>query len=173
MKKVVFGVIAVFFMQAGFIAFTSLDRRTAEETRATPIISAPSIDSRDLIAEIEPAYTEEAPSVVNAAMRSRTIYSPDRKDVISTTRRDPSPRRVLGTTAVATKFQPNVIYIQAASVRPQIEERSVIPSKFDKTERQSFSADAKRSKKRSFFAKSFSVIKTPYRWLKAVGSKIL
>ena len=173
MKKMVFGVIAVFFMQAGFIAFTSLDRRTDEESKATPVISDPSIDSRDLIAEIEPAYTEEAPRVVNAAMPARTIYSPDRKDAISTARRDPSPRRVLGTTAVVTKFEPNVIYIQAASVRPQAEQPPVIPAKFDKTERQAFSADAKQPKKRSFFSKSLSVIKTPYRWLKSVGSKIL
>lgn len=173
MKKMVLGVIAVFFMQAGFIAFTSLDRRTAEEAKATPIISDPSIATSDMIVEIEPAYADGAPGTLYAAIPVRTLDSPNRKNIVSRGRRDPSPRRVPGTTANLTKFEPTVIYIQAASVRTQAEQSQVIPARFDQTERQAFSAVTKRSKTRSFFSKSLSVIKTPYRWLKTVGSKIL
>lgn len=173
MKKMVLGVIAVFFMQAGFIAFTSLDRRTDDEAKAIRIISDPSIAASDTIAEIEPDIADRAPSMLDAAVLVRTDYSPDRKNVISTGRRDPSPKRVLGTTAVVTRFEPNVIYIRTASVRPQADQPPVVPAKFDQTERQAFSVVSKQSQRRSFFSKSLSVIKTPYRWLKSVGSKIL
>lgn len=173
MKKVIFSVIAVFSVQAGFIALTSLDRQTEEDAKVAPVISAPLIDTSDVIAEIEPnagesIYTEYTP------IPARALNSPVSKDVINKGRRNPSPKQVpTQTTASLTNFEPVVIKIKAPQVRAQSERPQVAAAKLDQTEKRAFSAVSKPAKKRSFFSKSMSIIKTPFRWIRSLGSKIL
>jgi hypothetical protein len=173
-KKVILSVIAVFTVQAGFIALTSIDRQTDEEAKATPVISGPSIGTGDLIAEIASTDSGEEPAELTQTINVRTVYSPGRNNNINPGRRGPSSKQVSNAvTAGVADFEPIVISIKPASIRPQPEQPQVAASKLDQTEKQAFSVITKRSKKRSFFSKSMSVIKTPYRWIKSLGSKIL
>ena len=175
MKRLVLAIIVVFCMQLGFIAYTVIDRpiETLVSINEVPNGLNPFADIADIpnvdeVLEAEPNITERdnETSVVSAPSKRLSRQA------------NPAP-------LAASKSIPNVPALRTVNRRPQtivLQNPSKTVLVTDYSQAMSISRNseiyqlsaqiAPKSKKRSFLSKSFSVIKKPYDWMKALGSKI-
>jgi|GEM_PF-3968673 len=161
MKIYILGIFAILVSSIGFSAFQSADagresaRSPIEELRKPSPLTSPGpaiasigstavLDEADFAATAEP--TARRPEAIRSGTATRTRYAA------------PRPKA-----ARAAPFADTVIYYSVLN-RPEPPEISEIRTSVAKTE--------SRRKGKSFFSKSFAVIKQPYKWLKAVASKL-
>lgn len=165
MKWMLVGVITVFVVQAGFIAYTTLERESDEFVglNGVPARPDPIANAADILFTAAPSTADvETPKVV------KRINRPDAPGFVSakTTARSYAP-------APAMKKAQFVATQKPVNSTVTIEYPRAMPFAVESKNYQTASLSVSRTKKRSFFSKSFSVIKMPYRWIKSVGSKIL
>lgn len=176
MKRMVLGMIAVFFVQAAFIAYTAIERQSDEilAENGVPAIWDPTKNEHVTVADAGPEITDSEPPTSESNKASVVVYAPERRS----RRHSASPqfladRRirpvVLTTDAI---FEPQIIKVPIAEARPRTELPLTTSNGSDTQGTQAFSKSVPRAEKRSFAAKSVSVLKKPYDWLKAVASRM-
>jgi hypothetical protein len=178
MKRFVFGMVAVLCLQFGFIAFTAWDRST--ESLVAQIDVASGADPIDLADEVS-----NGPEFADADYPGGPIADRREVSVVSTVggrkiRRSPGPDLAAsnsvrkGPASIMVNWEPVIVLIPKPSETKlsngflPVAQKGAAPR-----ESQAAPKDVRRSERRSFFSKSVSVIKMPYRWMKALGSRIM
>lgn len=185
MKKLILAISGVFCLQLGFIAYHSsdpaadtsflvVDERATDRSLQGSVVEP--YAALTMIAEIEPEFTDEAPEIneIDRTVDARPAYS------LKTARYNARKRLALNTFVsqnTTEDLRPvNVTYqvhqgieFKSQSVKPRTEYPRAIA---DQTQRnyELNAAIASKPKKKNFFAKSLTIVKKPYDWLKAVGS---
>ena len=177
MKRLVLGILIVFCVQVGFIAYTAVDRQfgTLAAVNEVTVGTNPIADLSDIPnaifllnadaeqggnnknEEITVSYAEKTrgrrPSGAILASHKRVVRPAVTRAV----------NRLASFVAIQKPLEPGLV----------IEYPAPAISNHRESENYQVSVrDVPRSEKKSFAAKSFSVIKKPYDWLKALGSKI-
>lgn len=173
MKWPIFGILAVFLLQLGVIGYGSADRYFAADPDvaaiAIPFDELPTVTDRDLeTLDPNPPDLVSGPLVAqNTSQAIRTRSSVSRKGVVRTFDTDFRPVTI-------RVPEPSPYTFAVLEPEPQRTERpkSVAASEFGDVLKPTSARIVEKKKKRSFMAKTFSVIKKPYDWMKAVGSKL-
>ncbi len=172
-KKVILGIFVVLLIQAGFISLTSLDRSTESASGITPIISAPGSIEYDSIADLGVAGLDIGIySDADATRLHRPPYS-IRSDVARKGPGKPLPANVtLKPAKPSFRFDPVVISVKTPQpVTPPSQDAELRPA--FQPAKMTISVSEGASRKRSFFSRSLSVIKAPYKWIKSLGPRIM
>lgn len=172
MKWTVAGVITVFLVQAGFIAYTSLERRSNELIAMNGIPAAAEDLPIALINEIEPEPSFAG--TTNDENSDDAVRISDRRNISgSTESRYPAAKKAKNfvNTTTAT-FNHVVIVVPKYSAPKQVPVISPDPEPGTK-EYQAYTKQYPRPVKRSFASKTVSVLKKPYDWVKALGSRMM
>jgi hypothetical protein len=169
MKKFIIGIVAVFCLQVGFMAFNAADRagylasNLPDHVQVEPLAQPYSRDSSYLlVAEDAGQYETDLPD------------TPDVIRPLLTDRRQVNPsyqRRPAKVTATAFQFQPVVITIpeqKPVEFTLKSEYAAVLATPPAESYDIS-SAEAPRRENKSGLSKA---VKKPYEWLKALGSKV-
>ena len=169
MKKVITGIVAVFCLQVGFMAYNAADRAGYLASSLPDHIQ---VESFTQPYSPDPSYLLEADDLVQ-----HETDLPDTSDVIRpvlSERRQVYPnyqRRPAKVMATAFQFQPVVITIPAqkpVEFRFKSEYAAVLATPPAESYDIS-SAEAPRRENKSGLSKA---VKKPYEWLKALGSKV-
>jgi hypothetical protein len=163
MTRLVLGIIGIFALQLGFIAYQSIDRRfgmvhSAMGERTGEIVRVADISTPDSIIYPAPAdwFESEVPPRLE---KSAAIRRPAATAVA--VHRTPRQRlRSLPDRSEAALFRPVIIRYGDGSSKDYKPDQ---PSPVEKLS---------RKEKRSFFAKAMPIVKKPYNWLKALGSAL-
>ena len=169
MKPTILGIILVVLcLQLGFIVYSAVERQmdtlvAVNEISTASVANADIPETWDNLDLLHTDADREIDDEVVAASAKRTIRRP------SGTRR--SLNRIV---ASPVNFEPVVIaYKKLPAVEFHTEHPQNLPAS---TEPPTYSFPAKSAsrpeKRRSFLLKSVAVLKKPYDWLKAVGSRI-
>jgi hypothetical protein len=176
MNRTVLGLIGVFVVQAGFIGYTALERQSNEFLTANgvPIVFEPIVSDSAIVTDIDPSLTEieplpgESPRtafIVNSSARRSRRRSTATQFLVA---RRTQPL-VKTTTAM---FVPRIITVPTVAVRPRTEHPGIISNESGTNRFVAFTKPVARVEKRSFAAKSVSVLKKPFDWLKAIASRL-
>jgi len=168
MKLPIAGLIVIFCLQGLFIALTAFDRFEA----ALWYESAVKVDGQENLEAAEVPETEY-PVVVSSSPRGRFA-------LLRPTTRPPAIERNLNGTSKAVlavgnrplRTQPLNINAQKREYIPVLMHPRVILTGFEKNEFTPIKNQENRKEKRSFIVKSVNIIKKPYDWLKAIGSRL-
>lgn len=166
MKRRVLGIIAVFCLQLAFVGYTVIDSpiETAvavNEVGGAPLTPAPNIADDEFFAEYTPPADDEI-AVVNGERGANKRAAVVSQVSYKRAARPPASRNVdaYQFTAVKTTVDRRTRTEYPQATAPDGESKS-------------YQLSARhRSGKRSFLSKSVSVIKKPYDWLKALGSRM-
>ena len=173
MKKVILGIFVVFLIQAGFISLTSLDRSTESASGVTPIISAPGSIGYDSIANLGVARPDTGIySDADASPVQRPPYSA-RSNVARKGPGKPLPAFVVWKPSKPfSGFDPVIITVPPPprSIRPPSQYAELRPAYHPAM---TVSGMERSGKRRSFFSRSLSVIKAPYKWIKSLGPRLM
>ncbi len=176
MKRMVLGVIAVFVVQAGFIGYTSLERRSDEVVAANGVVadSGPLADDPVIVSDLDPSRPNLNSLPGDRIGTNLVAYVPERRLRRPSSAAHPLIARstrplVSPTTAI---FEPRIILVPTAETRRGNEHPGTIANASRLTGSPAISKPAGRAEKRSFAAKSVAVLKKPYDWLKAVASRM-
>ncbi len=172
MKKPIIGIIAVFLLQLGVIGYGSVERYFDADPDVaaipTPNDALPTITDVDLetAAPIEVNSVAEPLVAQSLSHGTRPRSSASRKSVIRTFETDFRP--------VTIKVpEPSPYTFAVLEPEPQrTEYPKAVASERSEILKPASARIAEKKRKRSFMAKTFSVIKKPYDWMKAVGSKL-
>ncbi|HVF47859.1 MAG TPA: hypothetical protein VNA17_09865 [Pyrinomonadaceae bacterium] len=162
MTRLVLGIIAVFSLQVAFMTYQSIDRWFGSVGSTVGEVTAELLP----IAEVAIADVAEEPAPGKPTELKKPGY------LAKTERRR---RAQLAFTAVRkTPVAPRhpVRDQAAADMKPVVIEYKGPPRKTYGSEHIAARSDRPRPEKRSFFARTLSIVKKPYSWLKAVGSKL-
>ena len=185
MHKLILGIIAVICLDVGFIAFTGSGDELAALTVSDPVadLNRAAVPNGNLTET--PLPTDETPNVavvkfsppssdgpkINRFVRPSVAYH--RRENAETGFRSARKDRQ-SPTSVTSRFPTVVIALQKPSevkldrlyARDMpVERRPNIPEGAAKT--------VSKSNKKSFFGHALRIIKKPYDWTKAIGSKLL
>jgi hypothetical protein len=170
MKLPILGILIVIFLQLGFTAYNALDR----PIESLVVINAVAVGGNSVAGLPDDSITG-ADYYVNDRPRFRTAKNGDFTIATANVRKS---RRAAVPIIVFTN---TVVKIPAAKPDSQLVafQKSWESSKNNYPqpmrpggESENFPVKDRSSEKRSFVAKSASVLKKPYDWLKALGSKI-
>ena len=163
MKRPVFGIIAMFCLQLGFIAYNAIDRPSDALVAVNEVVSGtnPIADVPNILNGVDDEEFSVSPPESRKSRRPNVAAFVYIKHIakVSTTR----PINAAPQYVALQKPLETTIRIEYPKAMP-------IVSKSENY--QPSSPIAPRSEKRSFVSKSFSVLKKPYDWLKALGSRI-
>ncbi len=190
MNKLIGGIIAVICLQVGFVAYMASDTspntaRNKSAAQTSSVTTArndlagnpPPAENRIMIARGTSKETEFDELAV-ASSGNSTIEKPaplrlvtHRKNnielgprVIRAFRRSPARSEPLFPTYTIAYQKPAIVDREnLANLKVAVETRSSLSSEAKK---------ANRSVKKSFVAKTLPIIKKPYDWLKAIGSRL-
>jgi hypothetical protein len=174
MNRLVLGIIIVFCLQLGYVAYTAINSpietwvAVNEVTSGTNPIADPISDPVEFL-------NEDADLEPNGVNSEKIASTPERR----------KSKRSAGATLVSSK---EVVKIPAARIVNRVPQFVALRKPSETTlrteyprvilydrESENYQLSAKtvqRSKKRSFISKSFSVLKKPYDLLKALGSRL-
>lgn len=171
MKKLILAIFAVMCMQLAFVYFTALQSHMDLAVATPPVIPAPPIRppavNDNVATPIEPEIAEQAaPSAVrNSTIRTKLDERSEprtatpvhgRRVQVNLRHTDPRPAR-------QDDFQSVVI-----SYKGEARGTNCDPDVIEKPNPEVI----ERPRKRSYLAKASPVVKAPWRFLKAVGSKL-
>jgi hypothetical protein len=167
MKKLITGIIAVFCLQVGFMAYNAADRagylasNLPEHVRVEPITQPYSPDASYLLEPDDQYETvlADTPDIIRPAFADHQQVTPNYQ------------RRRAKVMATAFQFQPVVITIpmqKPVEFRFKSEYAAVLATPPGESYDIS-SAEAPRRENNSVLSKA---VKKPYEWLKALGSKV-
>jgi hypothetical protein len=175
MRGPILGIAAVFFLQLGVIGYGTVTRffeAPAEvnsiATNAEPL---PTISDSEFF-EFEPETGVEADIIATNAVRP--VYVSSRRV------RQETPKRS-GFRTFDTQFKPVTINVPKpspytfAAYEPQLQRTEYPLTQASDRGPVNYEVSAKTvdvRNRRGFFAKTLTVIKKPYDWMKAVGSKL-
>ncbi len=175
MKRLVLGISLIFCLQLGFIAYTAVERQMEALVAVNEVkVRANLTDGKtgDLFNEEWPAVAEETIDTVkiNSVAGAVAVTAPKRN---SRTRYVPVPRRKNTKTSNAKplNFPTHII---AYRKTPQVTFRTEYPLTdvaLPETKTEPVTQTYAQPEKKSLVSKSVSIIKKPYDWLKALGSK--
>lgn len=161
MARLVFGIIAIASLQVAYMAYQSIDRRFGSVASTVGDLTAEPLPIAD-IAFTDPgvAPTSGKPTELKKKAYLAKAERPRRSQFAFTAVRKPpvEPRRPDRDQAVA-------------DIKPVVIEYQGPPRNTYGSEQLAVRSD-RRSEKRSFFARTLSIVKKPYSWLKTVGSKL-
>jgi len=168
MKKLITGIVAVFCLQVGFMAYNAVDRAgylaLNLPDQVEPITQPYSSDVSYLLLEADDAgqygsVFPDTPDVIEPVLALRRQTNPNFQ------------RHPAKITATGIQFQPVVITIPApepVEFKFKNEYAAVLPTQ--PTESYDIStAEAPRRENKSVLSRA---VKKPYEWLKALGSKV-
>ena len=164
MKGPVFGIIAIFCLQLGFTAYTSVNREYGELAVVGAIPDTPT--------QLADAYQDyDIPEASISTAEDPTDVFRARTTLVS------SKRAVKAPASKAVTFEPVLIaYQKYPEIKFKTETPRVTPPAVSEAKNLQPSAEVRTPvtarEKRSIFSKSVAVIKKPYDWLKAVGSRL-
>ena len=187
MKKLILAILGVFCLQLGFIAYHSsdpaaetsflvVDERASDHSLAANVPQPPILPQT--IAELEPEFFEDAPDydLIGRTADVRAVYS------TQTARYIPRRRPALNTFVSENNLEDlrpvNVTYrlYDGVEFKPQpARARTEYPRAMPERAPRNYELNTKiapRHKKKGFFAKSLTIVKKPYDWLKAIGSTL-
>lgn len=176
MKGKILGIITIFFLQLGFIGYTQVttlfDASTEIGALSSPENPLAEISDLDFVdvedSEVEPVYAKanNAPYHRNATLAVRKTYS--KRPAFRTYDTD------LDAVSIEVPRSPG--YTFASYTRPEPKRRAyheeTLRSEPAKIEEPVRVHTVERRKKRSLASKTFAVIKKPFDWMKALGSKL-
>ncbi len=175
MKWSVAGVIAVLLVQAGFIAYTSLERQSDQIVAANGITLGDD-GSSDMIAENELDSLFAGPTVYDdmASDTDNTVRITDRRtNTRSVEPPFPAAKKAKNYYEETTATFKNVVIVVPKYSPPKpIPVVQPDPEPGTK-EYQAYTKQYPRPVKRSFASKTVSVLKKPYDWVKALGSRLM
>jgi hypothetical protein len=163
MKKLILAIFAVMCMQLAFVYFTALQSHMDLAVATPPVIPSPPIRpaavNNNVATPIEPEIAEQAaPSAVRSSTRRTKLDESsesktatpvhERRVHVKLRHTDPRPAR-------QDDFQSVVISYKGEAGRTNCDPEVI-----------------EKPKKRSYLAKASPVVKAPWRFLKAVGSKL-
>ncbi len=175
MRKLVLGILAVFCLQFAFVIFTTLqspldvavapiyfDPRT-EIPSFEPAVTVGTEDaesilpeSEDAVASVEPAAADEKFIAPSRRSRSavRSVAIEGEKPLVEAPEKRPARYFTSDSESAAGVYETVVISYDRSSAISDCEMN-----------------ETPKAKKRSYIAKAAPVIKKPWEWIKAVGSK--
>ncbi|HEV7699975.1 MAG TPA: hypothetical protein VGO43_07085 [Pyrinomonadaceae bacterium] len=159
MRKLVFAIAMVFCLQISFQVYMAIERSNADYAilgtgSSLESETAPTIDLAKLHTDLVTSVAEtEYRAGVSSSRRSHSAPS-------ATQARYNRPRAIPQTNTTA-KWKP----IEITYTKPAASETAKFSGGHKASTREP-------DEKRSFFAKALPIIKKPYDWLKAVGSKL-
>jgi hypothetical protein len=166
MKRTVLGIIAVFCLQLAFVGYTVLD---------SPIETAVAVNEVDGVLPAQAPNISDAEFFAEDTGRSGdeiALINPDRganerPTAVSQAGYKRAAKQPASRTVDAYQFASvkKVVDIKARTEYPEASRPDLESRTYELSARN-------RPKKRSFFSKSVSVIKKPYDWLKALGSRV-
>lgn len=173
MKLPLLGIIIIIFLQLGFTAYNSLDRSIGSlyvvNSPAAGTYSVASLPE-DFISDFD-RYNDVRPRL-RQADDGDVVSAP----VLRKKRQQHMSGAVFTNTVIkipATKFSPEMLHLIAMQKRIESENAKPLPPTRPVGHAEVVAVRADRqSGKRSFFSRSASVIKKPYDWVKALGSKL-
>ena len=165
MKLTILGILAVLCLQFGFIVYSAIERQmdTLVALNEIPTASVANADVPETWDSLDVLDTDrEIKSDVVAASEKRVI------------RRPSGPRRANKIMAAPVNFEPVVVaYQKLPAVEFGTEHPQNLPTSSEPASNQPHAEVVPQpEKKRSFLSKSAAVLKKPYDWLKAVGSRL-
>ena len=162
MRNLIIGIVSIFCLQISYQVFLAVDR-TSENYSAMSLVDAIGTDGRELASLTDPVAPQTGLVPARATQRLTTEpvkrALPEQRPVTAAMKR-PRPKSV----NVETMDQFAVKTVHVRDV-PRPPSARVQPSEV-------VSAHVETKEKRSFFAKALPVIKKPYDWMKAIGSKL-
>jgi len=148
MKKLIFGIIGVFFLQLGFIIYT------ASEATMANIAVPPAIETNGVAADLDAMTAVPDDAIIpTLSLRPRRPNTPNTSHTLFVSSRTTKKGREFGD-------RPLTASRQTLRLGPQYAGRA---------QESEPTASIEAPGKRSFIAR---MIKRPYDWLKAVGSKL-
>ncbi|MEP6704000.1 MAG: hypothetical protein ABJB34_04280 [Acidobacteriota bacterium] len=167
MKGPILGIIAVFCLQLGFTLYTAIDREIGEMVAVGEIR-----DGTTLLANLDQDYDVPESLISAPASQRPVLYS--RPTFVSSKRSEKLPA------SRSVTFEPVLIaYQKYPEIKFKTETPRVTPPVVSEAKTFQASAEVRtgtvtrtKREKRSFFSKSVAVIRKPYDWLKAVGSRL-
>ena len=167
MKGPILGIIAVFCLQLGFTLYTTIDREIGEMVAVGAVT-----DGTTLLADADQDY--DLPETFISAPASQRPVLNSRPTFVSAKR----PEKLPASRSVT--FEPVLIaYQKYPEIKFKTENPRITPPVVSEAKTFQASAEVRTAtatratrEKRSFFSKSVAVIRKPYDWLKAVGSRL-
>lgn len=166
MKGPILGIIAVFCLQLGFTLYTAIDREVGEMVAVGAVT-----DGTTLLADADQDY--DIPDTLVSTPASQRNIVRTAPILVSSKRSEKTPAARLVT------FEPVLIaYQKYPEIKFKTETPRVTPPVASEAKAFQPSAEVRTAttraarEKRSFFSKSVAVIRKPYDWLKAVGSRL-
>lgn len=179
MKLLVLGIVFVFFVQLGFVLVTYLGSgsETLAEVNRSTAIGTTILNAPGLPNAIDPTDSRE---VARAEVGEVAIYASRRRKPDRGTNKENTPSRLSDfarARTVSKNFrQPTrtrkPIFVNTIITYPGTKTTDNNAHSFDSDDSRLADGSIKGKKNRSFFSRSVSVLKKPYDWVKAVGSKL-
>lgn len=173
MKHLVLGIIIVFCLQLGYVAYTAINSPLGELAAVDEIATGAAP-----IADPEPAADLSSEDADSNSYRSET-------EKIRSASEPRKNKHFAGINEVSNSEVGKLPVSRTVNRRPQfaasrksletkivIEYPQVIPVERESANYQLSARIIQSSKKRSLISKSFSILKKPYDWAKALGSRI-
>lgn len=175
MKWSVAGVIAVLLVQAGFIAYTSLERQSDQIVAANGI-PADYDHSGDMIAENELDALFAGPTVYDDMVdeSDKIVRISDRRtSARSVEPRLPASKKATNFVNTTTATFNRVVIVVPKYVAPRPVPIVASEPEAKPRDYQAYTKRYPGPVKRSFASKTVSVLKKPYDWVKLLGSKLM
>ena len=173
MKWWILGIIGVFCLQLGFIEYTAIDRRFETLVAVNEVTSdsdstanAPTILNGDEFLNLDADQDSSGANIEEIAVS--TPYRRKSRRPAAVVYRT---KAVKARSAIAVKSVPQfVALLKPTEITIRTEHPIAIAGASEN--KPLLAQSVPRSQKRSFISKSVSVLKKPYDWLKAIGSRL-
>jgi hypothetical protein len=165
MRNLIIGIVSILCLQISYQVFLAVDR-TSENYNAMSPVDTIEVEGRELASLTDPVPAPYSVVPVRSVPTSRRVAAepvkralPDQRSNVMAVKR-PRPKSVNVETidhfAVKTAYARDLPQAPNARIRPS----------------EVVSTHVEPKENRSFFAKALPVIKKPYDWMKAIGSKL-
>ena len=177
MKGWVFGIVGVFCLQAGFIALTAIDRPFETMVAVNEVTSGahPVADTIGFADADEFTVYESEPGTDELLGESISFSTPATRKVKRVRTVQRARKRFVKTPqAQPVNFEPVIIAVRKhppIKFKTEYARFEPVPRVSDPKEESVHARPVSKPAKKSFASKSIAVLKKPYDWLKALGSK--
>ncbi len=175
MKRLFLGIVFVFCIELGFVAYTAIDQQSQQSVGVSEITGV-TTPPADLTSTADPVGSLQRDSVRGSErnQKKEVAYSNVGRRLLNR-RADRSliSRKIVArsSTAKVVNVRPQPFALQKQS-ETKLATANPLPLNRESKNFKTMARDVPRSKNKSFLSKSVAVIKKPYDWLKAIGSRL-
>ena len=177
MKRLFLGIVFVFCIELGFVAYTAIDQQSQQSVGVSEITGV-TTPPADLTSTADPVGSLQRDSVRGSERNQKKEVAYSNVDRHLLNRR--ADRSLISRKIVARSSTAKVVNVRPQSFALQKQSEttlttanpSPLPLNRESKNFKTMARDVSRSKNKSFLSKTVSVVKKPYDWLKAIGSRL-